>query len=467
MTEPANNPVDSRSVDSRSGGAVTAVPALPVVVFHCDGGSLAMPAGEPEVDGAGFVRVSCAGRVSPGDLLRAVRAGAPGVLVAGCASGACRFHTGDERARLAAAVADATLTELGLGAGRVRFVPAGSGDARTAAVTEFVKELARNPAPGPDPERRRRMAALMDVDPAYPHHGCVQEAALLSRLPAETPVAPEWAEGEWAEGAEGADAAASASASASASARDLLYVCDLPVLQGLLGEHFPAPTHQTLRSCLRLLNRAGVPIRVAPTLPCCGHDFGFAGFEHRADEARRVLSALQATGAQRLVVVSPECEQHLRRELSAIGSSELELLGLVDLLAEHLRALGFTTTAAPPVALYVADAPAALRQSAERLLRGAGTPPVVVLPGEAPSGEEEGSAGVRGFFRCDGEARMAQERLLSAVGRAGASAVVTLSVIDSIHLGCATRRGGWRQTAVSVHTLFDWLAARLEAPGSV
>ena len=61
---------------------MTTLAPAKVVVFHCDGGSLAGGAEALEAPGAGFVRVNCVGRVSLGLVLRALRRGAQGVLLA-------------------------------------------------------------------------------------------------------------------------------------------------------------------------------------------------------------------------------------------------------------------------------------------------------------------------------------------------------------------------------------------------
>ncbi len=440
-----------------------------VVVFHCDGGSLATPAVEPVQDGAGFIRVPCVGRVSAGDVLRVLRAGGAGVLLAGCAPGSCRFHDAGSHAQDVATDLAPVLEAMGVGADRVRFAPVGSGAALTEAVSAFIRQV-DEPEVSPSSARSAsRMSALMDTRMPYPHHGAVQEAALLSHLRHDNPPWPAWAQG------------------ATAGAPNLLYVCDLPFLGGLLGRHFSVDTHATLRSCMALLQRAGVEVAVVPGLPCCGHDFGLAGIDRsRAPEARLVRVALEATGAKRVVTVSPECQWHLREGYPDLGVAlEPEVVSLVDLLHERREAL--TPAFSPDVegisndhtVLYVGDASAESRASAVALLRAAGVDPVAVLPRELGAGgaqsrgqghghgngdgrgQAPGSAGVEGFVHCDGESRLAQDRLLGEVEELGASTLITVSVTAAIHLNCALRRGGWRRSAVRVQTLFDTLAGRL------
>lgn len=423
-----------------------------VVVFHCDGGSLATPAAEPVHPGAGFIRVPCVGRVSGGDVLRALRSGAAGVLLAGCAPGACRFGDAVSHAEDVATDLAPVLEAMGLGAERVRFAPAGRGVGLTAAVSSFIDRVQDYEVIRPEPAEVSRMSALMDVVPPYPHHGAVQEAALLSHMRHDAPTWPTWAEG------------------AVAGARTLLYVCDLPLLGGLVGRHFPVDTHATLRSCMALLTRAGVEVSVVPALPCCGHDFGLAGIaEERAHEARRVRVAIHATGARRVVTVSPECEWHLRDGFSELGVAlEPKVISLVDLLYERRDALTHDVerVGAGRTVLYVADAPTQSRDSAVELLTAAGVTPRAVLPREfdTDGAGPRGSAGVKGFVNCDGEARVAQDRLLGEVEEVGGTTLITLSVTAAIHLSCARRRGSWRRSGVRVENLFDYLAARLASP---
>jgi len=433
-------------------------PRPTVVVFHCDGGSLATPAAAPVHPGAGFIRVPCAGRVSAGDVLRALRSGAVGVLLAGCAPGACRFGDAGSHADDVATDLASVLEAMGLGADRVRFAPAGRGAGLTAAVSSFIDRVQDYEVIRPTAAEVSRMSALMDVIPPYPHHGAVQEAALLSHMRHDAPTWPDWAAG------------------AVAGAPTLLYVCDLPLLDGLIGRHFPAKTHATLRACMELLRRAGVSVSVVPALPCCGHDFGLAGIvEERAHEARRVRVALEATGAKRVVTVSPECEWHLRDGFSEVGVTlEPEVIGLVDLLYERRDALTPDVERVPAsrTVLYVGEAPTQSRDSAVDLLALAGVTPRSVLPKEFPSTPKagadgappQGSAGVQGFRQCDGEARAAQDRLLGDVEALGATTVITLSVTAAIHLRCALRRGAWRRSTVRVLSLFDYLADRLAPP---
>ena len=423
-----------------------------VVVFHCDGGSLASASPEPVQAGAGFIRVPCVGRVSAGDVLRALRSGVSGVLLAGCAPGACRFHDAASHAADVATDLAPVLQAMGLGAERVRYAPTGRGPELTAAVASFVERVQDYEVMRPEAAEVVRLSALMDALPPYPHHGVVQEAALLSHMRHDAPSWPTWAEG------------------AAAGAETLLYVCDLPLLNGLIGRHFPANTLPTLESCMALLARAGVPVSVVPSLPCCGHDFGIAGnMPERAHEARRVKLALTATGARRVVVVSPECQWHLKEGFAALGVVlEPEVVSLIDLLYERRDSLvpDAGRGADGRTVLYVGDAPAEGRDRALELLAAVGAPPLAVVPREfAGAGAQlQGSAGVKGFVNCDGDSRAAQDRLLGEAAGLGATTLITLSVTAAIHLTCAQRRGSWRRSSVRVQPLFDYLAARLAWP---
>ncbi len=87
--------------------------------------------------------VPCAGRVGMQLIMKALGAGAAGVMVAGCHEGNCRSVSGNLRARLRAGEAARLLEQLDLGPERVRFVHLASNQARrlAQAVEEFASGL--------------------------------------------------------------------------------------------------------------------------------------------------------------------------------------------------------------------------------------------------------------------------------------------------------------------------------------
>jgi len=96
------------------------------------------------------IRVLCTGKVEILHLLKALEAGADGVVVIGCKFGECYFREGNYRAQKKVERAKSLLEEVGIEQGRLRFdfVP-GPGAKKFAAIlstmTEEVKALGPNP----------------------------------------------------------------------------------------------------------------------------------------------------------------------------------------------------------------------------------------------------------------------------------------------------------------------------------
>ena len=92
------------------------------------------------------IRVPCSGRVNPLFILRALQAGADGVLVSGCHPGDCHYATGNYYARRRFALLKKLLDFVGIEPGRVHFswVSAAEGEKFAGVVrkvTDAVKEL--------------------------------------------------------------------------------------------------------------------------------------------------------------------------------------------------------------------------------------------------------------------------------------------------------------------------------------
>jgi F420-non-reducing hydrogenase iron-sulfur subunit len=97
-----------------------------------------------------MIRVLCTGKVEVLHLLKAIEAGADGVVVIGCKFGECYFKEGNYRAQKKVERARSLLEEVGLEQDRLRFdfVP-GPGAKKFASIistmTEEVKALGPNP----------------------------------------------------------------------------------------------------------------------------------------------------------------------------------------------------------------------------------------------------------------------------------------------------------------------------------
>lgn len=424
--------------------------ARPVVIFHCEGGTQADPAVEPALPGTAWIRVPCVGRVCEGDVLRALRLGAPAVWLVSCGRGECRFHGGGTRAAEVVDRVRRTLLRYGLPEGRVAWLPAGGGTEALAAVTARLSDLPAARAPGPADDAFARRA--MPPRAPWPHHGALQEASLLGLLSGERPsAAPSYAAPKEGLGGGGTD---------------LLYGCDLPAVEELLGAPFGAAGVGVRRAALHLARAAGLRPVVSEALPGCGHDFRIAGdLRTLSALAGRTREALQATGAGRLVTLCPECAETLQGRYPLAGAAlGMEVVDLLDLLHARKLSLRFESGAAPiRVALYVdVDARTEERQSqAAGLLEQAGCAVVARLPDPFAEPGSQGSAGVQGFVACDREAREAQRRLLGVAESAGAELLVCASPLAAVHLGCAQRRGAWRTHRLAVTTVYEALAARL------
>ena len=89
------------------------------------------------------VRVMCSGRVEPEFVLRALREGADGVLIAGCPPGSCHYVDGNLKALRRFALLQRLLSQLGIEPERVQFVSvaATEGAALATAVDRMTRQL--------------------------------------------------------------------------------------------------------------------------------------------------------------------------------------------------------------------------------------------------------------------------------------------------------------------------------------
>ncbi len=89
------------------------------------------------------IRVNCSGRVEPGWIMEAFRAGADGVLIGGCHPGDCHYVAGNYKTRRRIYLLRKVLAELGLEPQRVRleWVSATEGAKFAQVMKAFVDEL--------------------------------------------------------------------------------------------------------------------------------------------------------------------------------------------------------------------------------------------------------------------------------------------------------------------------------------
>jgi len=96
------------------------------------------------------IRVMCSGRVDASFILKALKEGADGVLIAGCHPGDCHYQSGNYKTKRRTLLVKKLMDQLGLEQSRVRFeyVSASEGQKFAQVVTEFVDELKKL---GPNP----------------------------------------------------------------------------------------------------------------------------------------------------------------------------------------------------------------------------------------------------------------------------------------------------------------------------
>ena len=89
------------------------------------------------------VRVMCSGRVDPGFILDAFRAGADGVLICGCHPGDCHYVEGNYKCMRRIPLTSILLKDLGIDPQRLRleWVSASEGERFKEIVTEFTEQI--------------------------------------------------------------------------------------------------------------------------------------------------------------------------------------------------------------------------------------------------------------------------------------------------------------------------------------
>ncbi|HTP26384.1 MAG TPA: hydrogenase iron-sulfur subunit [Anaeromyxobacteraceae bacterium] len=89
------------------------------------------------------VRVMCTGRVEPTFVLKALRSGADGVLIAGCHPGTCHYQSGNHKALRRVTLLKKLLTQLGVEPDRVRieWVSASEGEQWARVVNELTERI--------------------------------------------------------------------------------------------------------------------------------------------------------------------------------------------------------------------------------------------------------------------------------------------------------------------------------------
>ncbi len=90
-----------------------------------------------------IIRVMCSGRVQPSFILKALKEGADGVLIAGCHPGDCHYQEGNYKTMRRMALLAPMLAQLGIEPARVRleWISASEADRFVEVVSEMTEQI--------------------------------------------------------------------------------------------------------------------------------------------------------------------------------------------------------------------------------------------------------------------------------------------------------------------------------------
>ncbi len=86
-----------------------------------------------------IIRVMCSGRVEPHFVLKALREGAEGVIIAACHQGECHYETGNTNALMRFVLLRKLICQFGIEAERIRFVAASVSEGKSLAA--FIDQM--------------------------------------------------------------------------------------------------------------------------------------------------------------------------------------------------------------------------------------------------------------------------------------------------------------------------------------
>ena len=97
-----------------------------------------------------IIRVMCSGRIEPSFILKALKNGIDGVLIAGCHIGDCHYINGNEKAEKRIQLTKELMDTVGININRLRleWISASEGQRFADTITEFVeqiKQIGKNP----------------------------------------------------------------------------------------------------------------------------------------------------------------------------------------------------------------------------------------------------------------------------------------------------------------------------------
>jgi heterodisulfide reductase subunit D len=253
---------------------------------------------------------------------------------------------------------------------------------------------------------------------------------------------------------------------------DLFFAGCSPYFAAYFGGATGAGLTESLRSAVRLLQRAGVRPALLANERCCGHHLRLAGRVREAEALEAQLAAqLRASGCRRVIAHCPECLVALRA-LARRAALACEVVHASELLAPAIEAL--RTPAAAPARAALARGVTfqdpcrlgrygGLYDEPRRLLSEAAG----IAVHEMPHARERAiCCGNTAWLDCSAATKRFQTARLTEAAHSGADALVTACPGCYIHLRCA-QEGMTGSRAAELPVLDLWnLLAGADAPAA-
>jgi Fe-S oxidoreductase len=247
---------------------------------------------------------------------------------------------------------------------------------------------------------------------------------------------------------------------------DLLYVGCSPYFAAYFDGETGAGLTDTMRSAVRLLNRAGITPGLLENERCCGYHLRLSGRVTDAEALEeRVLDQLQRSGAYRIITFCPECLIGLRQAATRRGIS-LDVVHLSTVLWGKRAALPDDADAASPEpAVVTYQDPCRLGRYARiydpprDLLREVGGTDVAEM---AHHRRNAICCGNTAWLNCNAGTKRLQTARLDEAVAAGGDRLLTACPGCYIHLRCA-QEGLEEQPAgsVAIEDIWSYLERRL------
>jgi heterodisulfide reductase subunit D len=279
---------------------------------------------------------------------------------------------------------------------------------------------------------RERACAEGDIAPCS-HGGVFEQVSLMAARPGLRQQRLGWLTPELR--------VAVAQEGEAATQADLLFAGCSPYFAAYFGGEIGAHLTESLRSAVRLLNRAGVTPALLANERCCGHHLRLAGRTADADALEAlVMEQIRSSGCRRVIAYCPECLVALR---AAVGRHHVacEVVHLSEVLSPASAALAEAFASASPrdVAITYQDPCRLGRYShlydePRALLAGVAARPVREM---AHVREAAICCGNTAWLNCNAATKRFQAARLAEAAATGSRELVTACPGCFIHLRCA------------------------------